>query len=408
MAGMPVPDHDLPFYPVTHESGRPFDAPLTLRRLQREQPVARVRLWDGKPAWLLTTYDPVRLALSDEQVSVDIMRPDFPAPDETAMARGRHSPRLTNIDDPAHARLRRMLQPHFTIKRMEARRPAIAAITEKLLDDFLAGPMPSDLYHGFALPLPSRVIGDLLGVPWEDHEIFAQLSDTMISHDSTPEQVVAAVDAISDYMSAVVQRKMSDPGDDLLSDLAVNWVRRQEITVAQAANMGMMLLSGGYETTANMITLSTVLLCQNPDQLERLRRHCDEAAWIARATEELLRYLTPPQWGRRRVVLEDMELEGHLISSGDRLIADNYMANRDPRVFADPEKLDLTRDARHHVAFGFGIHQCLGQPLARVELQVVLATLHRRMPALRLVSEVEDLQFRNDSIYGLAHLAVTW
>ena len=172
--------------------------------------------------------------------------------------------------------------------------------------------------------------------------------------------------------------------------------------------MGVLMLIAGHETTANMIALGTLALLQNPDQLALLRNGGDPKL-VAGAVEELLRYLNITHNGRRRVALADIEIAGEVIRAGEGLIMANDIANRDPAVFPDPDRLDIQRDARRHVAFGFGVHQCLGQPLARMELQVVYSTLYRRIPTLRLATSVDQIPFKHDgAVYGVYELPVTF
>ncbi|MET8862978.1 cytochrome P450 [Nonomuraea sp. NPDC004580] len=201
--------------------------------------------------------------------------------------------------------------------------------------------------------------------------------------------------------------KLADPADDLLSKVAAR-VRDGELTRQEAAQMGVLLLIAGHETTANMIALGTLALLQNPAQLALLR-DSDDPKLVAGAAEELLRYLNITHSGRRRVALEDVEIAGQVIRAGEGIIMPNDIGNRDPDVFPDPDRLDVRRDARRHVAFGFGVHQCLGQPLARVELQVVYGTLYRRIPTLAAAVPIEEIPFKHDGqVYGVYELPVTW
>lgn len=204
-----------------------------------------------------------------------------------------------------------------------------------------------------------------------------------------------------------LQPAMRKIGDDMLSRLTER-IKTGELSRQEAAQMGVLLLIAGHETTANMIALGTLALLENPDQLALLRDTDDEKLVVS-AVEELLRYLHITHNGRRRVALEDIEIAGQLIRAGEGLIMANDIGNRDPDAFPDPDRLDIRRDARHHVAFGFGVHQCLGQPLARLELQVVYSTLYRCIPTLRLAADLEQIPFKHDgSVYGVYELPVTW
>lgn len=392
-----------PSFPAARAAGCPFDPPPAIRSLQEETPLARVRLWDDSTPWLATRYADQRKLLSDPRVSADITRPGYPSP--TPLRGGSIS--FILMDDPEHARLRRMVTAPFTIKRVEAMRPGVQKIVDDLIDEMLAGPNPADLVTAFALPVPSLVICQLLGVPYADHEFFQDNSNVLINRETGPEAKAAAGVALGEYLDRLIGEKLENPGEDLLSGLTER-IRAGELTRQEAAQMGVLMLIAGHETTANMIALGTLALLEHPDQLALLRE-TDDPKLIASAVEELLRYLHITHNGRRRVALEDIEIAGEVIRAGEGIILANDIGNRDPDVFPDPDRLDLRRDSRRHVAFGFGLHQCLGQPLARMELQVVYSTLYRRIPTLRLAADLSEIDFKHDgSVYGVYGLPVTW
>jgi cytochrome P450 len=262
--------------------------------------------------------------------------------------------------------------------------------------------------EAFALPVPSLVICQLLGVPYADHDFFQDNSKVLINRDASAEERFAASGRLFEYLDNLIGEKIANPADDLLSGL-VERIANGELTRNDAAQMGVLMLIAGHETTANMIALGTLALLEHPDQLELLRTSSGDPGVVASAVEELLRYLHITHNGRRRVALEDIEIAGETIRAGEGIILANDIANRDPAVFEDPDRLDLTRDARRHVAFGFGVHQCLGQPLARMELQVVYSTLYQRIPTLKLATTLDQIPFKHDgSVYGVYELPVTW
>ncbi|MEV6604028.1 cytochrome P450 [Kutzneria sp. NPDC051319] len=396
----------LPEFPLPRAAGCPFDPPPALREMQQAGPLARVRLADGSTPWLVTRYDDQRAVLADSRVSADIERPGYPLGAPRPPSGG---PKIGFIlmDDPEHARLRRMVTGSFAVKRVEAMRPAVQRIVDERIDQLLAGPRPVDLVEAFALPVPSLVICDLLGVPYTDHDFFQQNSRTIIRRTALPADRTAAMQALNLYLDDLMGRKLAEPADDLLSQLAGR-VHNGELTRQDAAQIGVLLLIAGHETTANMIALGTLALLENPAQLKVLR-DSDDPRLVASAVEELLRYLHITHNGRRRVAIEDLEVGGQLIRAGEGLIVANDIGNRDPSAFEDPDRLDLARNARHHVAFGFGVHQCVGQPLARMELQVVYGTLYRRLPDLRLAVDADRISFKHDgAVYGVYELPVTF
>jgi cytochrome P450 len=398
---------ETPDYPMARATGCPFDPPPALRALHEQAGLSKVRLWDGSTPWLVTGYEDQRRLLADPRVSADNRRPGYPQQSPGIKARRAKAASFISMDDPEHARQRRMVTAAFSIRRIEALRPAVARIVDSLIDAMLAGPKPADLVQAFALPVPSLVICELLGVPYADHEFFQTRSSVLIKRTSTAEQSVEATEQLTDYLDELLGEKLKHPADDLLSGLTER-IRAGELTQRAAANMSLLLLVAGHETTANMIALGTLALLQHPDQLARVRES-EDPKLIASAVEELLRYLNIVHSGRRRVALEDLEVDGTTIRAGEGIVLANDIGNRDETAFADPDRLDVGRNPRHHVAFGFGVHQCLGQPLARVELQVVYGTLYRRLPELRLAVGLDEIKFKHDGVvYGVYELPVTW
>jgi len=287
-------------------------------------------------------------------------------------------------------------------------RPAIQRIVDDLLDRMLAGPRPVDLVQAFALPVPSMVICELLGVPYADHDFFQLNSSILVNGRQSEDASRQAQQNLVDYLDTLIGRKLDQPADDLLSKLGQEQVATGTLTRHDLAVTSVLLLVAGHETTANMIALGTAALLEHPEQLAELRA-AEDPKLIAGAVEELLRYLTIVHSGRRRVALEDIDVAGRTIRAGDGIVLATDMGNRDADAFPDPDRLDIHREARHHVAFGFGPHQCLGQPLARVELQVVYGTLYRRIPGLRLAVGIDEVPFKHDGlVYGVYELPVTW
>jgi hypothetical protein len=399
----------LATYPMPRQQTCPFDPPAELRQRGADEPLTKVRIWDDSTPWLITGYDEQRAVLADPRFSADSRLPGYPATTPSVKARRDRNPAFITMDNPEHDRYRRMFTRDFMIKRVEALRPRIQSIVDGFIDDMVAQGPPADLVQALALPVPSLVICELLGVPYADHEYFQQRSKLMVTRSDDPEPSVLASEELVAYLAELLSAKDREPGDDLLSRLVVDQVRPGNLTLKQAADTALLLLVAGHETTANMIALGTLALLRNPEQLA-LVRGTDDPKVIANAVEEMLRYLTIVHNGRRRVALEDVEVHGQLIRAGEGVVLANDAGNRDPGAFpGDPDQLDVLRDARHHVAFGYGIHQCLGQPLARVELQVVYSTLYRRLPKLALAVPFDEVRFKHDMvIYGVHSLPLTW
>lgn len=380
----------------------PFDPPA---QQTENGPVSKVRIETGATAWLVTGYQEQREALVDPRLSSDFRREGYPSR-ITTQARTRS---FISMDNPEHQRQRRMLIKYFTVKRIESMRPAIQKVVDNLLDEMLAGSGSADLVSQFALPLPSLVICDLLGVPYADHDFFQRCSSVQLTMSAPMADREAARDALNGYLLKLVESAVENPGDDLIGDLVVNQVRPGHLTAGEVADMCSLLLIAGHETTANMIALGTLALLRHPDQLAELRES-DDPALMASAVEELLRYLTIVHQGLRRVAVEDIEIGGAQVAAGDGVIISADAGNRAPDAFdGNPDELDIHRSARHHVAFGFGIHQCLGQALARLELDIAYSTLFRRVPTLAVDASLDEIDFKDDMfVYGVRALPVTW
>jgi cytochrome P450 len=398
----------VPAYPMPRAAGCPFSPPAPVLTMTAENPLAKVRIWDGSTPWIVTRHADQRTLLADPRISIEESRPGYPHMTAGRAEAAKHTPPLiTNTDAPEHTRLRRVVNPPFMVKRIEKLRPRIQQIIDELIDAMLAGPKPADLVTAIGLPVPTLVITEMLGVPYADHEFFQTNSTKTISHDSTPEEAMRASGALVGYLEDLLPRKTAQPGDDVLSEMGAR-IKAGEMTEREAVLMGVAILIAGHETTATMISLGTLALLRNPDQLALLRETGDPRV-VAGAVEELLRYLSIVHTGIRRIATEDIELDGTLIRAGDGLIFDLGAADWDPREFPEPDRLDLRRPARRHHAFGYGVHQCLGQSLARVELQIVYSTLYRRIPTLALAVPFEEVGFAFAGVaYGLHSLPVTW
>ena len=301
-----------------------------------------------------------------------------------------------------------MLSRPFTFKRVEGLRPAIQQVTDECIDAILAGPAPADIVTQLALPVPTKVISEMLGVPYEDHEFFQHHANVGLARYASAEDGQKGAMSLHKYLIDLVTKKMEDPAEDAVSDLAER-VTAGEISVKEAAQLGTGLLIAGHETTANMIGIGVLALLQNPEQAELLRA-TDDPKIIANAAEELMRYLSIIQNGQRRVALDDIEIGGVTIKGGDGIIIDLAPANWDGTEFPAPDRLDLTREnAGQELGFGYGRHQCVGQQLARAELQIVFHTLLRRIPTMQLAVPFEEVPFKDDRLaYGVYSLPVTW
>src|SRR5699024_257044 len=296
-----------------------------------------------------------------------------------------------------------------SVKRMEGYREEMQQIVDEAIDKMLAGPKPADLVADFGLPVPALILGAVFGIPADDRLEFLDLASTMSSSLSTKEEVAEALVNLKDYADKLIAEREKNPQDDVISNFLTEGVYGGIMDRDELIQTVVGLVSAAHDTSTGLICLGTLALLQNPDQMELIQRNSDDPKFIANATEELLRFISPTQTGRRRIALEDVELGGNVIREGEGVIALDHQSSRDPDKFPDPDRLDLTRkEARRHNAFGFGTHQCAGQSLARVELQVVFSTLYKRIPTMQLAVPEDQLPFREDTIvYILDSMPIT-
>jgi len=397
-------EQDVPSFPMQRQC--PFTPPPEYRKLREESPIARVLLPTGRHAWLVTKHEDVRSVLIDTRFSSDRNHPDFPRLIELMPNRRVFSPSIISMDPPEHGPARRAVVGDFTVRRTRGLQPRIQEIVDDAIDAMLAGPQPADLVQALSLPVPSLVICELLGVPYADHEFFQTRSKLLIARSTSGEVRQQAVEDLQRYLGDLVTSKQQAPTDDLIGRQVLKQRENGTEDHESLVSLAFLLLIAGHETTANMISLGTIALLQNPGQLAII---ANDPSKTPEAVEELLRYFSIADTATGRVAVEDVEVDGVQIKAGEGVFALSYAANRDPEVFNDPDALDLERGARHHVAFGFGPHQCLGQNLARAELQIVFDTLFRRVPNLKLAAPVEELSYKDDAVvYGVQALPVTW
>jgi cytochrome P450 len=399
-----VADQEVSTFPLPRTC--PFEPPAEYQELREEASISRVNLPDGKQAWVVTRHEDVRTMLTDPRFSSDRNHPDFPILVEGGRIIDDSTTSLISMDAPEHGPARRAVVGEFTVRRMEALRPRIQEIVDERIDAILAGPKNADLVEMLSLPVPSLVICELLGVPYDDHDFFQHHTSRMLSRTAEPEERREAFQNLRTYLDELVTKKEADPGEDLLGRQVLKQRENDNVDHRALVSLAFLLLLAGHETTANMISLSTVALLENPEQLAEIK--ADPTKTLP-AVEELLRYFTIADTATARVATADVEIGGVTIRAGEGVLGLGNAANRDPEAFDRPDDLDIERGARHHVAFGFGAHQCLGQNLARMELQIVFDTLFRRIPTLRIDAPVDDLPFKNDAfIFGLHALPVTW
>jgi cytochrome P450 len=398
----------LPRFPFISDAA--LEPPAEWAELRAERPVTPVTLASGDEAALLTRYDDVKSLLSDPRFT-------RPGPgDNAARVADTESGGVFNSEMASvmpqfgapHLKWRRRVGKWFTAKRMNALRPGMAAMAEQLIDELVAKGAPGDLKSGVAFPLPVWVICDMLGVPDTDRDRFAHWSDVMLSMTRyTQAEFDAAQQEFGRYMGGHIAAKRADPGEDILSALIVDTGNDGELwSDALLSATGIGLLIAGHETTANMIAKMVAMLLADRSRWERLLA---DPSLVRTAVEESLRADANAGVGMMRYLSEDFEVGGTVLPAGTSAMCSMAAANRDERAFTDPSGMDLGRSPNPHLAFGAGAHACLGQPLARTELQVVLEVLLRKLPALELAVPAAELRrIEGLAVGGLRELPVRW
>ncbi|MFJ2769301.1 cytochrome P450 [Streptomyces sp. NPDC087300] len=386
----------------------PYHPPTAYEPLTEDRPLSRVTLFDGRSVWLVTGHSTARAMLADPRLSSDRESTAFPSLTERFARTRTKRVALIGVDDPLHNAQRRMLIPSFSVKRINGLRPRIQETVDRLLDDMIEKGSPAELVNAFALPVPSMVICALLGVPYEDHDFFEEQSRRLL-RGPRAEDTEDARDQLESYFHALIATKRRTPGDGLLDELIERQRAEGTPDDEELVSLATILLIAGHETTANMLSLGTFTLLSHPERFEELRAGLHaEPPLMPAAVEELLRFLSIAD-GMLRVAKEDIEVENGTVRAGDGVIFSTSLINRDTEAFETPEELDWHRTNRHHLAFGFGVHQCLGQNLARAELEIALRTLFDRLPDLRLAVPADQIPFKpGDTIQGMIELPVAW
>ncbi|MEQ7127321.1 cytochrome P450 [Actinopolymorpha sp. B11F2] len=398
-----------PATPLPYRRGgaSPFDPAPEIDQLRAEQPVSRIQLPSDVSVWFVTRYADARQVLGDARFSNAATPPwllRLPMVKGSAEAAPTEPGSFIGFDPPAHTKFRRILAGAFTARRMSELRPRVTDIVTEHLDGIAGSAPPVDLVSAFAFPVPALVICELLGVPYADRDEFRDRSNLILDLSQPREQLLLAFKDMAMYLAGRVAAERRAPGDALLGRLVRE--HGEDLSDAELAGIGRLLLFAGHETTANMLALGTLLLLQHPEQAASLRDDPDAAA---PAVEELLRYLTIAQTAVIRTATEDLMIGDQQVEAGDYVMVSLPSANRDDALYSDPHTFDLARTPQPHVAFGHGIHHCLGAPLARMEMQIAFPALLRRFPTLRLAVNFDELKFRTmTTVYGIPELPVTW
>ncbi|MFL6054048.1 MAG: cytochrome P450 [Actinoallomurus sp.] len=371
----------------------------TYAALRTKEPIARVRTRTGDEAWLVTGYEQARAIFADERFGRAHSDPDQAARLSNSALTGGPSGEFATEKD-VHDRMRRLLAPAFSARRMQALSGRVQELVDGLLDRMQERGPPLDLHASLSVPLPIQVICELLGVPLADRDHFRAIAEEMTDL-ADPGRSAAARTAMEEYSHGIVMAKRDEPGEDVYSDLAT-----ADLPADEVATIAGGLLFAGHETTVNRIDHGVLLLLANPAQLAALKR---DPALAPAAVEEIMRVAVPNDHGLGRYAREDVEVDGVTIRAGELCVIMPAAANRDESVFTDPERFDIGREAQPHLGFGYAIRYCLGASLARVELRAVFGSLFQRFPGLRLAVPLDRLPQRVDRLTGgFSALPVTW
>jgi cytochrome P450 len=384
----------------------PFDPPELMAELRDREPIAKVRLWDGREAWLITKHDHAHAVLRDRRTSDDSTHPGFPS-----LSPGRPVPivrrSFSRMDGRQHARLRTMVTPEFSENRVERLRPHIQRLVDEQIDRLLATERPADLVAEFAQPISITVLSDVIGIPRDAMDFYLKCSETLVSRTEHSNRTGAVDVEMMAGLDELVTEQEHVPGDNLIGRLVVDELRRGRLSHEELVRMIHLLIVAGYENPANMIGLGALSMIMDPEWFKAVSTQPER---LPDLVEELLRYHTVASHdGAPRVAAEDMTIGDVTIRAGEGMIVYIASANRDEEAFPNADELDLDRDPRRHLAFGQGVHMCVGRFLARAQLQISLSTLGIRIPTLRLAVPIEEIPFREDMhSYGVHKLPVTW
>ncbi|MGW3074584.1 MULTISPECIES: cytochrome P450 [unclassified Kitasatospora] len=393
--------------PFPQQRACPYQPPPAYEQLGAQGPLSRVTLFDGRVVWFVTGYPEARQLLADPRISADRQRPDYPAVAPRFQAEVAKRLVLIGMDPPAHDEHRRLLNPDFSRKRVESLRPVVQDIVDHHVDRMLRTGPPADLVRDFALPVPSRVISEVLGLPHEDLEFFQDASRRLLQATTGEESQEAGRELIG-YLDALATRRRTEPGPGLIGRLAREEVATGRLSHADLVQIALVILVAGHETTASTIALGAITLLDHPEQLARMQADPDT---VPAVVEEILRCVAVTDLAGVRVATADIPVAGQVIRAGEGVLLSATMANRDSRVHRDPQAFDTGRTGRRQLSFGYGIHQCLGQSLARLELEIAFSTLFTRIPTLRLAVPADRLPTRppgSGTVQGVNEMPVTW
>lgn len=387
-----------------------MELPKEYTELQAKCPVARVKMPYGGEALLLTRHADVVKAANDAKRCGTILRSDGDVPRQEVAPRTREGSLFT-VTPERHNQIRRLVTQAFTVKHANEMRPGVVALTNRLIDEMERKGPPADLYEDYAIKTPMAVICELLGIPFEDEQLFREWGRGMLSRTATSQEQQARWEKMVRYITPLIEKERANPGNTVLGLLVKNREQGDDVlTEQEMLSFALGLITAGFETTSTSFTNSAFMLFQRPDLLDQLKARVDDEAAMASAIEELLRMTLLGAGGRPRITREEVEFSGVHVPPGEVLMLSFFAGNKDPEVFPDPDVVDFERTPNPILSFGRGIHACLGQQLARMEMQVLWTTLLKRLPNVHLAVAPSEVPWRetDSATVGPAHLPVVW
>ena len=394
-------------WPFARDPQNPLLPPPRLAEIRDKGDLVEMRMYDGIPVTLATTYEQVVAVLTHPEVSSDGTKPGFPYASDSTRANRGSRPTIDRLDNPEHNRQRAMLAPYFSAKRVLEHKEFIEETVDGLLDK-IERQGSAELLTEFAERLPATVVTRIMGLPYEDADFILDRIHIWMNDTGEPAAIAQAMEDMKSYFSDALDQRAGKDGDDFLSRLVREQLEPGNISRNQLLLTLHLVVSAGFETTANAITLGTVALLDDGEAWRDLAQ-TDDDGLVKSAVEEILRFLSVAHTSHFRLPLAPIPVGHQVIPAGQGVVAPQMSANHDPRRFEDPDRLDIRRDAKGHVAFGNGLHQCLGQNLARLELQTVFRKMPKRFPTMRLAKPLLDIRFKTESIaYGADAVPVEW
>lgn len=395
-----------PKFPFSRPSGTA--PPAEYAKLRKECPLSRVRLWDDSKMWMVVRHKDVCDVLGDPRFSKVRTHPGFPELTSGGKAAAAHRATYVDMDAPEHTKQRGMVEPMFDRKNIDSLRPSFQKTVDECLEEMIkvGCQEPVDLVEEFALRVPTQIIYRLMGIPEKDMDFLTSKNAVRTSASGTAGDKSAASKDLNEYISKLVESKVKEPKDDLISKLVVEQMNTGNLDHEDVVQLTFLHLVAGNATMVNLIALGVVELLQHPQQLEDMKK---EPKLVEPMVEELLRYHTSSALATRRVADQDVELLGQVVQKNEGIYASNMSANRDESVFKDPDTFDIHRSPGPQLGFGYGAHVCVARWLARAELQCVFGTIFQKLPNLKLAVPFDEVKYSEpDQDVGITELPVTW